>query len=77
MKTASKVDTIPIPKAIIYGEQSLLFNPDSVDYVREMIEEEGQQNFPIIGIPHAAHHLMLDQPIAFVSTLRMVLGAWA
>ena len=76
MQVAEKVATAPVPKAIIYGEQSLLFNADSVDYMRELAEEHGQADFPIVGIPHAHHHLMLDQPIAFVSALRMVLGFW-
>jgi len=75
-ETAARVASVPIRKAIVYGEQSALFNDDSVAYMRETIEQLGEQDFPIIGLPHASHHLMLDQPIAFVSVLRMVLGQW-
>ena len=75
-QTAERVATAPVQKAIIYGEESVLFNADSVDYMQETIEQSGAVNFPVIGLPHARHHLMLDQPIAFVSTLRMVLGLW-
>ena len=59
-------------KAIVYGEQSLLFTPDSAKYVREL----GGTDIPIVAIPHAAHHLMLDQPIAFTTALRMLLEVW-
>jgi pimeloyl-ACP methyl ester carboxylesterase len=54
---------------IVYGEQSDLFDADSADYVREC----GGGHIPMIGIPDARHHLMLDQPIAFVSVLRAIL----
>jgi hypothetical protein len=49
-----------------------LFDDDSADYIREC----GGQDIPIIGIPHAHHHLMLDQPIAFASVLDTVLAQW-
>ena len=77
LETAEKVVTAPIRKAIIYGQQSFLFNADSVDYMHEMIAEQGTDSFPIVGIPNARHHLMLDQPIAFVSALRTILSVWA
>jgi len=56
----------------VYGAQSLLFTPDSVDYVREL----GGTDIPIIAIPKAYHHLMLDQPLAFVTALRTILEIW-
>ena len=55
---------------IVYGEQSDLFDADSADYVRE----SGGGHIPMIGIPDARHHLMLDQPIAFVSVLLTILA---
>ena len=59
-------------KAIVYGEQSLLFTPDSANYVREL----GGTDIPIVAIPQARHHLMLDQPMALVAALRAVLEMW-
>jgi len=76
LQIAEQVVTAPIRKAIIYGEESTLFNADSSDYLRETNLQFGAVDFPIIGIPHARHHLMLDQPIAFVSSLRTVLQMW-
>lgn len=58
--------------AIIYGANSQLFDADSVAYIRE----EGGTQIPIIAVPEAEHHLMLDQPIAFVTALRSVLAMW-
>jgi pimeloyl-ACP methyl ester carboxylesterase len=68
----SRIVNAPGRKAIVYGRNSLLFDDDSADYIREC----GGQDIPIIGIPHAHHHLMLDQPIAFASVLDTVLAQW-
>jgi pimeloyl-ACP methyl ester carboxylesterase len=62
----------PGRKAIVYGQDSVLFDEDSAAYVHEC----GAEDTPIIGIPGARHHLMLDEPIAFVSVLRTILAQW-
>ncbi len=58
--------------AIIYGRESMLFTPDSEDYIREL----GGNTIPIIDIPQARHHLMLDQPVAFLTALKSILALW-
>lgn len=63
---------LPVRKAIIHGEQSILFTRDSADYIRELAGDA----VPIISIPNAQHHLMLDQPSAFAAALKAVLGMW-
>ena len=55
---------------IVYGQESALFDADSAEYVREC----GGGHIPMIGIPDARHHLMLDQPIAFASVLKALLA---
>ncbi|MDG2047499.1 MAG: alpha/beta hydrolase [Halioglobus sp.] len=65
-----RIANAPGQIAIVYGEQSVLFDADSADYVREC----GGAHIPMIGIPDARHHLMLDQPIAFVSVLTAILA---
>jgi pimeloyl-ACP methyl ester carboxylesterase len=67
-----RVVATPGRKAIVYGAESLLFTPDSADYVREL----GGTDIPIIAIPEARHHLMLDQPLAFVTALRTIVKIW-
>ncbi|MEM9316348.1 MAG: alpha/beta hydrolase [Pseudomonadota bacterium] len=63
----------PGRKAVIYGQDSVLFDDDSAEYLRE----SGAVDVPMIAIPHARHHLMLDEPLAFVTALRAVLAQWS
>ena len=66
----------PIRKAIVYGRDSMLFPPDSVNYMNELCDAVELPRIPMIGIPEARHHLMLDQPIAFASTIDSILKLW-
>ena len=53
------------------------------DAVRQYLETNGSsatlpsQAIPIIAVPEARHHLMLDQPLAFVAALRALLAGWS
>ncbi len=49
-----------------------LVTPDIGDYMYELLN----RNAPVIEIPEAHHHLMLDQPLAFITGLRAVLADW-
>jgi pimeloyl-ACP methyl ester carboxylesterase len=51
---------------LIYGEKSELFSSRTLDYMRELIP----QDFPAYSVADAQHHVFLDQPLAFVETLR-------
>lgn len=62
----------PGRKAIIHGQQSTLFIADSRRYICEL----GGENIPIVQIPEARHHLMLDQPLAFASAIAAFLAEW-
>jgi len=42
----------------------------------EMIVDRLGRGVPLIEIPTAAHHVMIDQPIALVTGLRALLGDW-
>lgn len=59
-------------KAFIYGEKSMLVDSETLEFIKGLLG----QSAPVIGIPEAHHHLMLDQPMAFVTAVRGVLGAW-
>ncbi len=72
LRQGYRIADAPGCKAIIYGQDSLLFDADSADYVREC----GGQDIPMIELPRAGHHLMLDQPIAFASVLNSILALW-
>src|SRR5262245_25856357 len=58
--------------AVIYGEQSYLFSQEIADYMFKVLDE----SVPFVGIPEAQHHLFLDQPLAFVASLRTLLAEW-
>jgi pimeloyl-ACP methyl ester carboxylesterase len=68
---AKRIADTPGRVVIVYGEESALFDADSAEYIREA----GGVHIPMIGIPDARHHLMLDQPIAFTSVLKAILSA--
>ena len=58
--------------AIFRGEDSSLMQDDVGDYMQELLGHE----VPYISIPHARHHVMIDQPLAFVAALRTLLAEW-
>jgi pimeloyl-ACP methyl ester carboxylesterase len=68
----SRIAALQHQVAIVYGAKSTLFNADSAAYIRE----QGGRHIPMIAVPEAEHHLMLDQPLAFVTALRSVLAMW-
>jgi pimeloyl-ACP methyl ester carboxylesterase len=58
--------------ALFRGELSELVTPDVADYMVELLH----RNAPLVEIPQAHHHLLLDQPLAFVAALRAILADW-
>ena len=58
--------------ALFRGELSHLVTPDVSDYMHEVLG----RNAPVVAIPEAYHHLIIDQPLAFVSALRAILADW-
>ena len=51
----------------VSGNQSEITEPVSITV---------PNSAPVIEIPEAHHHVMLDQPLAFVSALRAILDTW-
>src|SRR3546814_16487105 len=60
------------PLALIVGEYSELIWDEVATYMRGVYPE----GTPFIGIPDAGHHIMVDQPLALVATLRRCLAYW-
>lgn len=58
--------------AVLRGELSDLVPPETGEYMYELLE----RNAPIVEIPQAYHHLILDQPLAFIAVLRALLADW-
>lgn len=60
------------PLAVVRGEQSKSFEPELIEYMRR-IAPAGTM---FVSIPEAGHHVMLDQPMALVATLRTLAELW-
>ena len=59
--------------ALIYGEKSAIVSRRTVAYMSSVMGPRA----PVVEIPEAHHHVMLDQPLAFVAALRAILDGWA
>ncbi|MBE7217614.1 MAG: alpha/beta hydrolase [Caulobacteraceae bacterium] len=61
------------PLAFVHGERSALMDAEVVAYTRA----HARPGSPVVAVPEAAHHLMLDQPLGFVAALRALFAGWA
>lgn len=66
---AETLRQISCPLTFMMGKDSLFYSPKVFKFLREILGE----SLPIVSIPHAQHHVWLDQPIAFISALDAVL----
>lgn len=69
---AELLPKIGAPLAMIWGERSKLVDQEALDYMFTLLPGE----MPKIVIPDADHHVMIDQPLAFVAALRGLLAGW-
>ncbi|HUH84726.1 MAG TPA: alpha/beta hydrolase, partial [Stellaceae bacterium] len=58
--------------ALVFGEKSALVSRETASYMSSLMGPAA----PIVEVPEAQHHVMLDQPLAFVAALRMLLQSW-
>jgi pimeloyl-ACP methyl ester carboxylesterase len=56
----------------LFRAQNGLVTPDIGEYMYELLG----RNSPVIEIPEAYHHMMLDQPLLLVTGLRTLLADW-
>jgi pimeloyl-ACP methyl ester carboxylesterase len=60
------------PVALVWGERSMLMPPDRIASMLALLPP----GTPAVPIPDAEHHVMIDQPLAFVSALRDLFARW-
>jgi pimeloyl-ACP methyl ester carboxylesterase len=60
------------PLALIRGGISRLMRPDDAEHMRSLMAA----NAPYVEVPEANHHVMLDQPLAFVAALEALIESW-
>jgi pimeloyl-ACP methyl ester carboxylesterase len=58
--------------AMLVGERSSVVTQQSADSLRN----QAPPGTPYIVLPEAHHHLMVDQPLAFVTAIRAILAGW-
>jgi pimeloyl-ACP methyl ester carboxylesterase len=58
--------------ALLRGDRSVVVPPDIAEYMYELMGRSA----PVVSIPEAHHHLLLDQPLAFVAAVRTLLADW-
>jgi pimeloyl-ACP methyl ester carboxylesterase len=58
--------------ALIFGEKSTLVSRETASYMSSLMGPRA----PVVEVPEARHHVMLDQPLGFVAALRMLLDGW-
>ncbi|WP_029914323.1 alpha/beta fold hydrolase [Caulobacter sp. UNC358MFTsu5.1] len=63
---------IACPAAVMWGERSALMREDTLAYMFG----EMPGSVLRVAIPDADHHVMVDQPLAFVAGLRGLLAGW-
>jgi len=59
-------------RVALFRAQHGLVTPDIGAYMYDLLD----RNAPVVEIPEAHHHLMLDQPLAVVAALRAILADW-
>lgn len=64
---------MPCPTALMWGALSSRFDPAE----RERCQTSFAGTLPMVEIPNARHHIMLDEPLALVAALRAQLANWA
>ena len=60
------------PSALIWGGRSRLMRAEDAAHALTLLPPGS----PCIDIPEAEHHVWIDQPLAFVASLRALLAAW-
>lgn len=71
-ETGETLGAATCPVAFLRGDRSILTPPQVVAYM----QATAPRGSPFVAVPDAAHHLMLDQPLAFVAAVRGLLSGW-
>jgi pimeloyl-ACP methyl ester carboxylesterase len=70
--TAERLKATRCRIAVFRGEHSVLLPPSIGEYMFNLLGRAA----PVVEIPQAQHHIMLDQPLALVAALRALLADW-
>lgn len=60
------------PLALVRGGRSRLMQREDAAYIMTLLPGDA----PYVEVPEADHHVMLDQPLAFVAAIEALLATW-
>lgn len=69
---SEQLAAVRIRVALFRGDKSVVVPEETAEYMYELLG----RNAPVVEIPDAYHHLILDQPLAFIAALRTLLADW-
>lgn len=67
-----QLESVKCRVAVLRGEHSVVVPQDTAEYMYDLMGRVS----PVVTIPEAHHHLILDQPLSFVTALRTLLADW-
>jgi len=70
---ADELAAATCPIAIIRGSRSKVMTEETAAFAHSI----APAGSPLVEVPEAHHHVMIDQPLAFVTALRALLSGWA
>jgi pimeloyl-ACP methyl ester carboxylesterase len=70
--TAARLRATKCRIGIFRGAESILMPPEIGEYMFNLLGRAA----PVVTIPEARHHVMLDQPLAFVAAINALLADW-
>lgn len=75
---AAKLAAAACRLAYVHGERSAIVDDEVVTYIRELVagSPAAAAGVPIVEVPDAHHHLLLDEPLATVTAIRALLASW-
>jgi pimeloyl-ACP methyl ester carboxylesterase len=62
---------VQCPFALMWGDRSMLMPALVTDHMRSLLPTA-----PVVVVPEAEHHVMIDQPLAFVTGLRALIAGF-
>lgn len=71
LESADKAREANCRLAVIYGERSALMDEEALTHLHDTMPDDT----PFIAIPDSGHHVMVDQPLALVATMRALLNS--
>jgi len=69
---SEQLASVRVRVALFRGDHSTVVPEETSQYMYELLGRRA----PVIEIPEAHHHLILDQPLAFIAALRTLLADW-